>query len=520
MNTISNKKNYIFTLITGMGGVVLSILLNLVTIPISLNYWKEDRYGIWVLLTSTLMYLGMTNLGLNTAAGVLMGKNPKISDKMKILKRSLLILLFSAGAILSAFYVLNLVTKDWINFIGKIPTNLKDETYSACVVLVVFYLLSLPFSLLSAVYSGFQKLYIDNIFNILLNIINFLVLIMVIILKGNLIYYSALWGISLVVFNIIKYLFFYFSIYRKLHKEIYDKKQTANSDTEFKTIFSTGMRFFFIGIASTIVWSSDNLVISNFISIQSVVPYFITFKLFSIVYGIIFQVNNSIMPLLGKEYGHNNIEWVSNIYSSFLILMVLIGGATWVGSILFVRDFITLWTSSSNYAGLFVVIALGGYSYLLSMSVLNFGIVNTLNYQGFAPYVAWGEAIIKIVFSIWLSKIWGLAGVALGTFLGSLCSPTWILPVFIKKRSEGKINYDFAFLRKHLILAILPCIIMSILLQVSSVNMLSRLIIGVLVAFLYLFLSYMVIPTSFRVFFFRHISNFLVRIGFKSLRFS
>ena len=52
-----------------MGGVVFSILLNLLTIPISLNYWKADRYGIWVLLTSILLYLGMTNLGLNTAAG-------------------------------------------------------------------------------------------------------------------------------------------------------------------------------------------------------------------------------------------------------------------------------------------------------------------------------------------------------------------------------------------------------------------------------------------------------------------
>jgi hypothetical protein len=148
MNTISNTKNYLFTLVSGLGGVVFSIILNLVTIPISLNYWKADRYGIWVLLTSTLMYLGMTNLGLNTAAGVLMGKNPKISDKMKILKRSLLILLLSTGIILAAFYALNMVTKDWINLIGKIPTNLKDETYSACIVLVVFYIISLPFSLI------------------------------------------------------------------------------------------------------------------------------------------------------------------------------------------------------------------------------------------------------------------------------------------------------------------------------------------------------------------------------------
>ena len=94
------------------------------------------------------------------------------------------------------------------------------------------------------------------------------------------------------------------------------------------------------------------------------------------------------MPLLGKEYGHNNIDWVSKIYSSFLVLMIFIGGATWIGSITFFRDVITLWTSSSNFAGLFVVIALGGYSYLLSMSVLNFGIVNTLNYQGIVPFVS------------------------------------------------------------------------------------------------------------------------------------
>lgn len=519
-NMISNKKNYALTLISGLGGVVLSILLNLVTIPISLDYWQTDRYGIWVLLTSTLMYLGMTNLGLNTAAGVLMGKNPKISDKMKILKRSLFILLFSAGIILAAFYALNLVTKDWINLIGKIPVNLKDETYSACVVLVVFYLLSLPFSLLSAVYTGFQKLYIDNIFNIALNIINFLVLIIVIILKGNLIYYSAMWGISLVVFNIVKYLFFYFSIYRKLPKENYDIEQTANSETEYKTIFATGMRFFFIGIASTIVWSSDILVISNYISFQSVVPYFITFKLFSIVYGVIFQVNNSIMPLFGKEYGNKNIDWVSKIYSSFLVLMIFIGGATWLGSILFFRDFVTLWTSSTSYSGLYVVIALGGYSYLLAMSVLNSGIVNSLNYSRITPFVAWGEAIIKIVFSIWLGKIWGLAGVAMGTFLGSLCSQTWVLPILINRGSAGKIVYDFAFLKKHFVLAILPCLIFSIIIQIADINVLIRLLFGLIISFLYLWLSYIILPLIYREFFLRHLLQLIDRLGFKFLRIS
>lgn len=515
---ISNKSNYMFSFISGMGSVLFSILLNLLTIPISLAYWKEDRYGIWVLLTSILLYLGMTNLGLNTAAGVLMGKNPKIGDKMKILKRSFIILLCSTVIILAVFLSINMISKNWINIIGKIPNNLKEETYSACLILVIFYLLSLPFSLLTAVYTGFQKVYIDNIFNIALNIINFFVLLLVIFLKGSLIYYSALWGISLVVFNLAKYLFFHYSIYRKIPIEVYEEKKSINSDTEYKTIFFTGIRFFSIGIASTIFWNTDILVISNFISLKAVAPYFITFKLFSVIYGVIFQVNGSIMPILAKEYGKSNINWINKIFSSFLILMAFLGGATWVGSILFFRDLITLWASSNSYAGLFVVISLGGYSYLMSMSVLNIGIVNTFNYKGFAPIVAWGEAIIKIIFSIWLGKIWGIAGVALGTFLGSLLSPTWVLPIMIKKHSQGTIFYDFTSIRKHFVFAILPCIIISILLQIYPINMLLRITYGVLIFIFYLWLSYIVIPLDYRKFYFKQIEKTLERISFKTLR--
>lgn len=513
---ISNKKNYIFTLFSGFGGVLFSIVLNLLTIPISLNYWKQDRYGIWVLLTSILLYLGMTNLGLNTSASVLMAKNPRISDKMKILRRSLLILLFSVGAILTAFLVLNLITRDWINIIGKIPTSLKGETFYACVVLITFYLLSLPFSLLSAVYTGFQKVYIENVFNIVLNIVNFLVLIIVILLKGNLINYSFLWGISLVLFNLTKYLFFYFSIYKKLPEGEFQGKDIDSSDTKYKTIFVTGIRFFFVGIAATIVWNTDIFVISNFISLQSVTPYFITFKLFSVIFAVIFQISGSIMPLLAKEYGSNNWDWINRIYSSLLVFISVIGGATWIGGILFFKDFITLWTGSANYAGLFTVVAFGGYAYLLSMVTFNSGIVNTFNYTRISPFLAWGEALIKITFSVIMVKVWGIAGVAVGTFLGSLLIPTWILPIWIRKRSSGKLLYDFAFLKKQFVVVILPCLILSILLQVFVSQLLILRLTGIIIFLFYFLLSYFIMPLSYRTFFFRNVNQILKRIGIKS----
>jgi O-antigen/teichoic acid export membrane protein len=224
------------------------------------------------------------------------------------------------------------------------------------------------------------------------------------------------------------------------------------------------------------------------------------------------------MPLLGKEYGNNNFEWINKIYSSFLVLMAVIGGGTWVCSIIFYRDIITLWTSSSSYAGLNVVIALGGYSYLLGMSVLNSGILNSFNYSGITPFVAWGEAIIKIFFSIWLGKILGIQGVAIGTFLGSLFSQTWVLPILIKKRSRGKIFYDFPFLWKHFTLAILPCVIISVLLQVYPLGILFRLFFGIIISVSYLCFSYLIIPNNYRAFFLHHLHQILNRISLRPIK--
>jgi len=114
-------------------------------------------------------------------------------------------------------------------------------------------------------------------------------MIIVIILHGNLILYAFLWGISWFSLTLTKYLFFFFSIYKKLPEEEVNVKESFSLDTEYRTIFITGIRFFFVGIASTIVWNTDTLVISNFINLQSVAPYFITFKLFSVIFGIIFS---------------------------------------------------------------------------------------------------------------------------------------------------------------------------------------------------------------------------------------
>jgi hypothetical protein len=113
-------------------------------------------------------------------------------------------------------------------------------------------------------------------------------------------------------------------------------------------------------------------------------------------------------------------------------------------------------------------------------------------------------------------KVWGIAGVAVGTFLGSLLIPTWILPIWIRKRSSGKLLYDFAFLKKQFILVVLPCLFFSILLQVFVAKLLILRLTGLFIFLFYFVLSYLIMPLSYRSFFFRNLNQILKRIGIKS----
>ena len=67
---------------------------------------------------------------------------------------------------------------------------------------------------------------------------------------------------------------------------------------------------------------------------------------------------------------------------------------------------------------------------------------------------------------------------------------------------------------KHLVSVILPCLIISILIQVFVSHMIIRLLLGGVIVLAYLLLSYLVTPVTYRVFFFRHANQILKRIGY------
>lgn len=498
MSQISNKTNFLKNLFSSLGGTILSTIIGFISVPISLNYWEPEKYGLWALLISVSAYLSLSNLGLNAAATILMTKNPNVASKLKILKKTFNILIISVVTFLFAFILINISNINWIMLLGKIPDNLKNEALLTAYVIGIFFFINLPFSLISSSFQSFQKIYIDNVFSILLIIINFLNLLFVILIKGNLVTFALISGTSTLLVNIIRALYFYFYIYQKV-KTDNTKLELQNYETSYKNIFITGIRYFLIVTAAMVVVNTDLLVISNFLEVKKVTPYSVTLKLFLILNSMILLTTSSLLPIMAREFGYSNWNWINKVYERMLIAMSFIGGLIWIGGVLFTKDIIYLWTGEIGYAGIITVFFLGGYSYLLSMVNLNAGIVTTFNYLKGMPVFAWIEAILKLGFSILLLKYFDVGGVAIGSFLGSLLSATWILPIVIAKKSQNKIHYNLPIVLKQFLYTVLPLLILSVWIQLFVPQITLRILLGTLVIMIYCLFSYNNTPKEIKV---------------------
>lgn len=483
----SNKTLYKITIYSNLLKTVITSLIGVITVPLILNYFGTDKYGIWNVINSFVVYLSMTNLGLNAATSILMNKNANYISKIKIFKKSLNIIFAVLPIILVLLALFNYGYPEWIKFINS-PEALENEAKVATIIMIVFSILMLPFSLLTSAINGFQKNYVENLFGILGAIFSFLSILFVVYLKKDLIYLAVLVSLTSLGLNIIKTLYFLFFIIKKIDFKSHSDDE-CNSESSYKVILITGMRCMVGAIASMVVLNTDNIVIAKYMGVEYVTPFSITFRLYTIIFSLIYIFNSSIVPLIGRNI--QDRDYIKKIYDKTFLTVTIIGGLFWVGTLAFGKTLIYLWVGKEGYAGMPVLLFLGAYSYVFSVVNLNYIMINTFNHLKGVVFVTWLEGGLNLILSIYFCKYYGLAGIALGTFLGTFLSPFFLFPLVLKKRTKSLIVQNNKFILKHFVMSVIPTIIGAYFINKIEGLFLYTAFMTIILCLLYLGLSYL-----------------------------
>lgn len=486
------KKIFLLGAASSYGTNVVSAIVGLISVPIGLHYFGPVRYGIWAVISSIIAYLSISNLGINTGAAVLTAKAREPFEQWAVLRRSLFLLLISSLTVLILLLIIFHYYPNWAIILGKIPTNFLNEASEAMRAIAILFLLNLPLTVFFAGFSGLQKLYWERFYTSLTTVTGLIALILTVLIKGSLVSLALFRGLMILFVSIVCTSHFLLTNTNLLKKS----DMPIRDEFSVRTIFSSSLRFFSIGIAAMVVWNTDNLVISHFLGAKTVTPYAITFKLLTVGFAIFIAINSALFPMYGRAAAFNQWKWIQQTYNKATRLLPIIGGLVWIGGITFAKEIINLWTGPEGYGGRLVIFALGGYGYLLSMVNVHSVLISGLNLVKNTVFIGWLEALANLGISIALVRLLGIGGVALGTFLGSLLTVCWMAPVAIYIKTGKRIKFNFRPVLFHTFFILAPFLIISILIQLFWKNEISKIIINLGIIISYLVLSWRAIPLN------------------------
>jgi O-antigen/teichoic acid export membrane protein len=402
-------------------------------IPIALNYMGVEKYGVWVVILSIINYLNLANFGIPTAVTNLISQSNDQNEKVGLLLKGFKILIIGCLIILSLGLLAFLAIINYTSW----TRNLSTEIQTASILLVLFYILRIPFQVSSASFIANKKVYLTKIYDFLAVAITFLSLLLTIYLNQTLIFLSLISGILLLSLNILSLL----HAVKVLNVRNYTASITSVSS---KDIYRPGLGLLAAGLGSLIVWNTDNIIISKFLGFEEVAAYSTAFRMFSFGYMSFGLIHALFIPYYGESYKNKSWERLQMLFNINLLGLPLVAACVWLLGWLFAKDIIFLWLGSDRlYAGSTLYFILGAYGLVLACAGVMFNLLTSLNLLKALFYLTVAEAVLNLCASVYLVKIFGYNGVAFGTLVGSIVVPLLCLPYLIQKSSKLEIAFPY-----------------------------------------------------------------------------
>lgn len=308
-----------FVLNTGLNFIfrLLNMVISYITIPLTLRYLGNERYGVWQTVLTIISWAAISNFGISN------GLRNKITESIAVKNnKKLKGYITSAYIYLSIISIIILVTASVLILFINTNTLFKNNTLSRNEVIISFVIVILSFcinfvlGISSSIAYGIHKSALVNFFQVLSSLLILLGLVLLkIVSNPSLINISLIYlvGNSLSNFLFTALLFSRksFRPNLKLYNSKYGKELTA-----------VGLEFFVLQIANIVLFSTDNFIISMFIGVESVTNYSITAKLFQMVSTLFSICLIQLWSAVAKANFENNFIWIKNAIRKLLMLLI------------------------------------------------------------------------------------------------------------------------------------------------------------------------------------------------------
>jgi O-antigen/teichoic acid export membrane protein len=416
----------------------LSLIIPLVTVALFPKYLGDEGYGLYRLIGATVLWLGMTNLGLT------LGLTNKLTDCHvsgdRVLARkyvsSLTILL--AGMTLAMLLLFSLIVPlvNWDAIFKTQDAALRRVTPLAVWVAGAVTLLGVVITLPGAIYFGYQEMHLTNLWDGAAKLATLGACVAVTFTRFGLIgVLLATAGVGAVVRIVNTWVLFRF-------EKPWLRPSLSSFDwAPLKGLMSEGILLFVLQLAALLMIQMDTLVIGIGLEPKAVTGYSIVAQFYISAYGLFMVVLSPLWPASGEAVRRGDIAWIRKSLRYSLLMGCSIPLLLGVVLYFFAPTIIYYWTRGQViHVPRNIIVALALTFSMRAWVDCRSIILNSVGILRWQIVFYAAHAVLNFVVAIIGVRRFGVAGVAWATPITALFTSflgyPWMIRRFILSRQK------------------------------------------------------------------------------------
>ncbi|PWD99000.1 MATE family efflux transporter [Marinilabilia rubra] len=385
--------------------------------PLTLKFLGTELHGVWLTLGGIINWFSFFNVGLGTG---LRNKLAEALAKNEIsLARSYVSSTYAIIGIISLIMFLllggSVFVLNWPKILA-VPDTYKSMLAATLLIVFSFFSMRFVLKLVSTILVADQRPAVSQAIRSIASVIFFIGIWLALkyrIMYGNLVMIGVLSSGSVLLVQIAASIILFSKRYRHIRPSL-----RFIDWHKFKSLASIGVQFFIVQISVIIMFSTDNIIISQITGPEDVVPYNVARKYFGIVEMLFLIVLEPFWSAFTQAYTKKEYSWIRKSIKQLLFLW----GLSVVGSLIMLSLsgwVYEIWIGDMVSVPLRLSVLMMFFYMIKSWNNVFVYLINGVGKIRMQLYMSLIIAVINIPLSIFFAKNleMGSSGVILGTIV-------------------------------------------------------------------------------------------------------
>ena len=408
-------------------GTIANMAVGLFLSPFIIHRLGNVAYGVWVLAIGVMAYLGLLDLGMQSAVLRFVSKGHTQNDHQGAseaisaalwvrLQISALILVLSAG--LAAVFPL----------IFKVPAELAGDARKAILLTGVKMAITMSIGVVAGVLSALNRYDLQNYLSIVQTAVRVIGVVAVLRTGHGIVAIAVCELIAVLIYNALLVW-----VAHRLYPQLQILLNRPKRET-LKRIWTYSSYAFLTTVAIQLIYQTDYIVVGKFVSVAAVTYYAIGYSLCSYTSQAINSMGATFVPAASTYEAAGDTNSLLMLYKNGTRATLAVSLPILITLMVRGRSFIGLWMGPqySHSSGTVLIILCSTFLFVFAnrtAQAIAFGVEK----HKMGAIWAIGEGVVNLSLSIVLARRYGIYGVAIGTAIPSLLVNVILWPGYISK---------------------------------------------------------------------------------------